>query len=67
MGGAVVITAAVVVVMRAVEGDAKVDLDLPAAHSDVIDDESHELLAVIEVEFVDSGGDTTSEVVDALA
>ena len=50
----------------AVEGDAEVDLDLPSGHGDVIDDEAHELLAVVEVELVDPFGDSAGEVIDTV-
>jgi hypothetical protein len=51
----------------AVEGYAQLDLDLPAGDSHVFDDEAHELLALCEVEVVDSGRGLSGEIADALA
>ena len=45
-----------------VEGYAELDLDLPAGDADVLDDETHELLAFVEAEFVDAGCGTLGEV-----
>ena len=47
-----------------VEGDAEVDVDVPAADLDVVDEESGEPLALGEVELVDGDGDAGCEVVD---
>jgi hypothetical protein len=50
-----------------VEGDAEVDVDVPAADVDVVDEETDEPLALGEVEFIDGAGDAGGEVVDAAA
>lgn len=50
-----------------VEGDAEVDVDLPAVDVDFFDEEAHELLALVEVELVDAGQDAPGEVLDAVA
>jgi hypothetical protein len=44
-----------------------VDVDVPAADLDVVDGETDESLALVEVEVVDAGGDAGGEVVDAAA
>ena len=43
------------------------DVDVPAVDVDVVDEESDEPLALVEVEFVDGGGDPGCEVVDPAA
>jgi hypothetical protein len=43
-----------------------VDLDSPAGDADVIDNEAQQLLALLEVEFVDAEGCPASEVADSL-
>ena len=42
------------------------DLDLPAGDAHVVDDKAQQLLALLEVEFVDAEGCSTSEVADSL-
>jgi hypothetical protein len=51
-----------VVAVGVVEGDAEVDLDLPAGHGDVVDDEAGELLTLGEIELVDADGRLAGEV-----
>ena len=49
-----------------VEGDAQVDLDLPAGDAHVVDDKAQQLLALLEVELVDADGCSAGEVADSL-
>jgi hypothetical protein len=50
-----------------VEGDAQVDVDVPACDGDVVDDEAQQSLALGEPEGVDADGRTLGEAVEALA
>jgi len=49
------------------ERDLEVDLDPPAAHPDLLDDQAQEGLAGIEVELVERCGDALGEAREALA
>lgn len=49
-----------------VERDPEVDLDLPASDADVVDDEAEQLLALLEVELVDTVSGSVGEVTDSL-
>ena len=53
--------------LRIVEGNAELDVEVPAPDVDSFDEESDEALALSEVEAVDGGGGTAGEAVDALA
>jgi len=50
-----------------VQRDAQADLDLPAGHADLLDDQAEQPLAAVEVERVDAGAGLGGEVADALA
>jgi hypothetical protein len=50
-----------------VEGDAHVDVDLPAVDVDFFDEDAHERLTLVEVELVDGGADSGGEVVGAVS
>jgi hypothetical protein len=50
-----------------VEGDAQPDLDVPAGDADLFDDESQQLLPLVEVETVERVEGAAREVGDALA
>jgi hypothetical protein len=58
------VVAASGVVGVVIERDAQLDFDLPAAYSDLFDDEADELLALLEVEFVDASGRLVGKVGD---
>ena len=59
--------AAVTRARRLLQGDAEVDVDLPASNVDPFDEEAHEALALGEVEGVEGGRNPGGEAVDALA
>ena len=50
-----------------VEGDAQPDLDVPAGHADVFDEQAQQLLFLGVIEGVDDGVDSGGEVVHAVA
>ena len=50
-----------------VQRDAEPDLDLPALNTDLFDDEAQELLALLEIQFVDCGRNVVGECLDAMA
>lgn len=50
-----------------VDGDAELDLDVPAGDTDFLDEEAEQGLYLVEVESVDAGADALGEVVDAAA
>ncbi len=50
-----------------VEGDAESDLDVPAGDADFVDDESEQLLSLLEIEPIEGGGGGGGEAGDSLA
>lgn len=49
-----------------IQGDAELDLDVPAGDADLLDDEAEELLSLVEVKVIKGGQGAAGEVGDAL-
>jgi len=56
-----------VVGVGCVEGDAQVDLDVPAGDVHVVDQQSQQVFSLRVVQLVDDAGDLSGEVFDAAA
>ena len=54
-------------VWRFLQGDAKFDIDAPAAYEDLLNDETQQFLSLLEVEVVDGGANHRREPGDPFA